>query len=287
VVCGPVDQGRTTGDHHVVDYDPLLVAEVFGRAAPSYDTVIPFFARFGERLVDFAYVRAGERVLDVGCGQGATLFPAAARVAPGGEVLGVDLSVEMVAMLGDEIGRRGTTNASVRRMNAEELDMADASFDLAIASFVLHLVPDPGRVASCLLRALREGGRCAASAPVLSGTGWEFLGALLKSFATRATRPMDVPFRLDFDLPAVLASAGFDLTRVTEEELVFHFADEQAWWTWAWSGGLRAAFEVLTPADLEDLRHQVFVELALLRTPDGIPMVQRATFVAARKPTHA
>ncbi len=267
-----------------MDYDPLLVAEVFGRAAPIYDTVVPFFARFGERLVDFADVHAGERVLDVGCGQGATLFPAAARVAPGGQVLGVDLSVEMVAMLGDEIERQGPANASVRQMNAEDLDVVEASFDLAIASFVLHLVPDPDRAAACLLRALDERGRCAASAPVLSGSGWEFLGPLLTSFAKRATRPMDVPFRLDFDLPAVLASAGFDLAQVTEEELVFHFADEQAWWTWAWSGGLRAAFEVLTPADLEDFRRQAFLEMAALRTPDGIPLVQRATFVVARKP---
>ncbi len=262
----------------------MAVAEVFGRAAPTYDTVLPFFARFGERLVDVADVHAGERVLDAGCGQGATLFPAAAQVAPGGEVLGVDLSEEMIAMLGDEMGRRGTTNATVRRMNAEDLDVVEASFDIAISSFVLHLLPDPGRAASCLLRALREGGRCVASVPVLSGTGWEFLGSLLRSFARRATRPISVPFRLDFDLPAVLTSAGFDLAQVTEEEMVFHFPDEQAWWAWSWSGGLRAAFEVLTPADLEEFRRQASAEIAALRTPDGIPLVQRATFVVARKP---
>jgi len=284
-VCGPVDQDRTTGDHHVVDYDPLLVAEVFGRAVPIYDTVIPLFATFGARLVELADLGAGERVLDVGCGLGATLFPAAALVAPGGEVLGVDLAEEMVATLSDEIERRGVQNASARHMDAENLEVAEGSFDLAVCSFVLHFLPDPERGAAGLLRALRAGGRCVASVPGMLGAEWEFLGPLLTSFAPRAIGPMALPFRDDFDLPAVLASAGFDIARVTEEEVAFFLANSQAWWTWAWSSGLRAAFELLAPADLEELRRQAFVELAALQTPDGIPLVQRATFVVARKPT--
>lgn len=55
------------------------IAAVFGRAAAAYDSVIPFFARFGERLVERAGIQPGDRVLDVGCGRGAALFPAAER----------------------------------------------------------------------------------------------------------------------------------------------------------------------------------------------------------------
>jgi ubiquinone/menaquinone biosynthesis C-methylase UbiE len=47
------------------------VAAVFDRAAEVYDTAIPFFARFGKRLVELADVRPGESVLDLASGRGA------------------------------------------------------------------------------------------------------------------------------------------------------------------------------------------------------------------------
>ncbi len=46
-------------------YDSEEIARVFGRAAPAYDSVVPFFTRFGARLVETADLRPGERVLDL------------------------------------------------------------------------------------------------------------------------------------------------------------------------------------------------------------------------------
>ncbi len=264
-------------------YDPEEVAAVFGRAAPTYDSVIPFFARFGARLVEVADLHAGERVLDVASGRGATLFPAAARVAPDGEVLGVDLSQAMVATLAAEVGQRAA-NASVRRMDAEALEVAEGSFDVVLAGFVLHLLPDPARAAAGFLRALRAEGRCVASVPAASGPEWAFLMPLLASFAARATRPNAVPFRPDFDVTAVLGSAGFDVVHVADESIEFCFADEAAWWAWAWSNGIRAVFETLAPDDLEELRREAFTRLAAHRTARGLPMRQQATMVVACRP---
>jgi hypothetical protein len=70
----------------------------------------------------------------------------------------------------------------------------------------------------------------------------------------------------------------------SEEELEFHLADEEARWDWAWSHGMRAVLEVLSPSDLAQLRDEVFDELAAIRTPEGIPLHQTARFVAARRP---
>ena len=265
-------------------YDAEEVAAVFGRAAATYDSVIPFFSRFGSRLVGLADLRPGERVLDVGSGRGATLFPAAAAVTPGGEVLGIDLSEEMVARLQADIGPGGATNVSVRRMDVEALDVADGTFDAVIASFVLHLVPEPAAAAAGLFRALRPGGRCLAAVPAGSGPEWEFLVPLIASFAPRALRPPAVPFRADFDLPALLARAGFEVTTTDHEEAEFFFADEQAWWAWGWSNGLRAVFETLAPSDLDELRRKAFTEMTAHRTAEGLAMHQRARFVVAHKP---
>lgn len=266
-------------------YDAEEVASVFGRAAAVYDTVVPFFARFGTRLVEVADLRPGEAVLDVASGRGATLLPAAERVGPSGRVLGVDLSEAMVGALATEIERRRLTNASARRMNAEALELEAESFDVAIASFVLHLLPDPERATAELWRVLRRGGRVAAAVPTGAGEHWRFLMQLLAQFAPRAIRPVAVPFRSEFDVASVLASAGFEVVERVDEQIEFVFSDEQAWWDWAWSAGLRALFEVLSSPDLEELRQAAFREVAALRSRDGITLPQTANLVVAEKAT--
>ena len=60
------------------------VRDAFALAAPSYDRVGPaFFQTFGRRLVELADIRPGMSVLDVGCGAGAALLPAAEAAGPG------------------------------------------------------------------------------------------------------------------------------------------------------------------------------------------------------------
>lgn len=108
---------------------------------------------------------------------------------------------------------------------------------------------------------------------------------LIRRFAPRATRPVPIPFRADFDLASVLGSGGLEVLRTVEEQIEFLFTDEQTWWTWAWSHGMRAVFEALPPSDLEELREEAFSQMAVLRTPEGPPMSQTAVFVVAQKPS--
>lgn len=262
-------------------FDSHEIAGVFGRAAADYDTVIPFFARFGAKLVDLAALQPGETVLDVGSGRGATLLPAAADVGPEGRVLGVDLSEEMVALLQADIAALRLTNASATRMDAEALEVEPESFDVVLCNFVLHLLPDPEKAAAGFRRVLRPSGRCVAGAPSATGPTWKFLGRIFGTYAPRAVRPLLVPFRAAFDLPATMAAGGLHVDRVVEEEIVFHFADEDAWWAWAWSQGMRDLLEALSPTDLEQCRQDLFSELAALRTPAGIALPQRALFASA------
>ena len=265
-------------------YDAGAIAAVFGRTAATYDTVIPFFAELGARLVDFAALQPGEAVLDVGSGRGATLLPAAERVGARGRVLGVDLSEAMVALLQADIDGRGLAHASIREMDAGALSVEPGSFDVALSSFVLHLLPDPERAAAGLVAALRPGGRCVAAAPTGSDSDWDFMVEIIGTYARRAARPMVVPFRPDFDLAAVLAGAGFEVTRTAEERVQFHFADPQGWWDWAWTVGLRGLFEALVPAELEGLKQELCAGLAAKATSAGIAMYQTAAFVVAEKP---
>jgi cyclopropane fatty-acyl-phospholipid synthase-like methyltransferase len=59
-------------------YSPQSAA-VFDLTAASYDQIVPFFAAFGEKLVAWAGLSAGQTVLDVGTGRGALISPACRR----------------------------------------------------------------------------------------------------------------------------------------------------------------------------------------------------------------
>jgi len=94
------------------------------------------------------------RVLEVGCGEGEL----AARVAlePGVEVVAVDQSERMV-----ELARARGVDARVA--DVQELPFEDASFDVAIAAWMLYHVPDLDRGLAELARVLRPGGRLVAA----------------------------------------------------------------------------------------------------------------------------
>jgi ubiquinone/menaquinone biosynthesis C-methylase UbiE len=128
------------------------VVEMFGAAAETYGRTGPgCFWPSGRRLVEFAGVRPGERVLDVACGTGAVAVPARDT---GAEVTAIDLAPEMV-----ERCRAEGIDAPV--MDAETLTVDDASFDVALCGFAVFFWPDHARALGELHRVLRPGGRLA------------------------------------------------------------------------------------------------------------------------------
>ncbi len=176
------------------------LADVFGRAAPTYDTVLPFFEVFGRRLVQLVAPPPGSRVLDVACGRGASLLPAAEAVGAEGEVVGIDLAPEMVSHLRVEIERRGLANARALVGDAHNLDFDDSSFDVVMCGFTLMLFPEPTNAVRELLRVLRPGGLCALSQPRGAGQPWSFWADLVvqyKPLATDTIPPQPLPVDLD------------------------------------------------------------------------------------------
>ena len=104
-------------------------------------------------LLDAAGVGAGSRVLDVACGPGEVASIAAAR---GAVVTGVDVAAAMVAR-----ASAAHPEITFREANAEALPFPDASFDAAVANFLILHLADPDRGASELARVLVAGGAVA------------------------------------------------------------------------------------------------------------------------------
>ena len=133
------------------------------RAAPAYEDFWAEQIRPAQmRLLEVIDLQPGERVVDVACGTGLMSIPMATLVGPRGAVVGTDLSEGMLASARELAARLGLANADFERMDAEALDLADASFDVALCALGLMYVPDPAASLREMRRVLEPGGRAAA-----------------------------------------------------------------------------------------------------------------------------
>ena len=193
--------------------EPTLdVAGIFDRASAEYDhTGVAFFTPLGAALVERAAVRPGEAVLDLGCGRGACLFPAARATGPGGSVLGLDVAPGMVAATTADLAREGIGNAEVRVGDAMALDdLPSSAFDVALSGLVLFFVAEPPVAVASLHRLLRPGGRLAFSSFAGRDERWQPVSELLVAFGGAAAQPPGAAhFASDASVDDLLAGAGF------------------------------------------------------------------------------
>jgi len=107
-----------------------------------------------------AGIRAGEVVVDVGCGSGADALLASEAAGPEGEVVGVDPTPELLRKAAPAASAAGYRNVRFERGTAEDLPLPDAAADVVLANGVVNLlVADKERALAEAFRVLRPGGR--------------------------------------------------------------------------------------------------------------------------------
>jgi len=110
-------------------------------------------------LIDRARIKAGERVLDVGCGSGSTTFAFARAVGPSGHVMGIDISGPMLARA-REVTPKGAPVEFVLA-DATVHSFTPENFDLLASRFGVMFFADPALSFANLRKALRPSGRLA------------------------------------------------------------------------------------------------------------------------------
>jgi ubiquinone/menaquinone biosynthesis C-methylase UbiE len=153
-------------------------------------------------------LRAGDRLLDVGCGTGAAVRTAAA-VAD--RAVGVDLSAAMIER-GRELAA-GTPNLELLEADAETLPFPDGSFTAVLCSTSLHHYPHPERAVAEMARVLERAGRVAiADAITDRPVVW------LADRVLRRLQRSHVGMRSAAELEALLRGAGFERPRTSTLE---------------------------------------------------------------------
>ena len=176
---------------------------------------------------------AARSMVDVGCGTGA-LAAEAARRWPGVEVDGVDVSAGMLA-IAERTARslpaavRGRVRFS--QAPADRLPFPDASFDVALTSFVLQLVPSRHRALREMRRVLRPGGRLALATWLRGGEPLVADRAYDDALIAAGLEPRELgdghdDLRSPAETVAVLRRAGFADAAARAETLVHQFTPE-------------------------------------------------------------
>ena len=180
-----------------------------------------------ERFLEL--IRPGERVLDIASGVGEPSISVAEKVGPKGFVLGTDLVEEMLTAAREHAAARGVKNIEFKKVDGEELDVPNGSFDVVTMRWGLMFMPD---AVACLKRAraaLKPGGTLLLacwSAPAKNPWASIPIGVLARHIDV-PTPPPGAPGLFAFADPSRLRSvmneAGF--TDVTLEEVELQMSD--------------------------------------------------------------
>lgn len=106
-----------------------------------------------------AALRAGDRVVDLGCGGGIDVLLAARQVGPSGSVLGLDMTREMLLLACRNARSAGALNVRFVEGHIERLPLGAASFDVVISNCAVSFAVDRAAVMREVYRVLRPGGR--------------------------------------------------------------------------------------------------------------------------------
>ncbi len=240
-------------------------------------------------LLQAAAITPGERVLDVGCGNGASTREAA-RMAEPGEVVGIDLSTAMLSNAERRSAAAGLTNVTFVRGDAQVYDFAPESFDVIISNAGAMFFDDKVAAFTNLRRALRPGGRIALMVwQRLAENEW--LTVLREVLAMGRDLPAPVvgtpgPFGLsDPDqVSALLSETGFTdvVFGDVREPLLFGATTAEAYALMSDDGPARGLLEDLSDADKATALDKLRAVIAAHETPSGVTFRSASWLIQAR-----
>ena len=236
------------------------------------------FAALTGWMRDHLALAPGQTVLELAGGPGDTAVELAPAVAPGGRYIVTDRAEAMVvaqrraadaAGLGDVI--------DPRVIDAEQIDLPDASVDAVACRFGLMLIPDQRAVARETQRVLRPGGRCCFVVWSTEETNpwasrlWGVFERLMDIPASPPGSPGMFALADQAELSALLTDAGLERNAIETIDVTWRYGSFDDYWTRvsAMSGGVARALTTMSVEQRDELISSVRAAMDEFGTADG------------------
>ncbi len=143
---------------------------------------------------EFAKIKAGDTVIDLGSGAGNDAFVARKLTGENGRVLGIDFTEPMIARARENAEKLNFNNVEFRLADIEDMPVTSEKADVIVSNCVLNLVPNKHKVFSEIYRVLKPGGHFSISDIVLEGelpAKWKEVAELYSGCVSGAIQKKD------------------------------------------------------------------------------------------------
>jgi len=164
---------------------------------------------------EFAKIRKGDTIVDLGSGAGNDCFVARAITGSTGKVIGIDMTEPMIKKANQNVKKLGYTNVEFRLGDIEDIPLDSESTDVVISNCVLNLVPDKKKAFSEIHRILKPGGHLSVSDVVLRGDLPENFKNAAEMYAGCVSGAIDIQKYLD-----MMSEAGLGNILIQKEKVI-------------------------------------------------------------------
>lgn len=223
-----------------------------------------------QTLLRVAAIGPGERVIEAACGSGLVTRALAGAVGPSGHVFATDLSQNMVDLTAKGCADAGQGWVATARMSADDLG-EEGGFDAAVCALGLMYVPDPGRAAASMARAVRPGGRVVATVwGERKNCGWAEIFPIVDARVVSEVCPLFFASGAPGSLKRDFEQAGLDRIEEHRQREVLEFADERALLSAMLLGGpVALAVKRFTPEVMQEVEAEFLASVQDCRAADG------------------